>query len=84
MPTAWGLAGKLSGQVATGDLDSMMSKLSDWEPTWEMDRGCRSHKSVIGLQVPVIREDGSKARDTVICTITEPTLEELQYVPLLS
>jgi hypothetical protein len=81
-PTMMGVLGCATGSPSQSDMSAMSRKLDHWTPTWEMDRGRKSAKIVLGLQVPVV---GTKTagRDTFICQIVEPKLEELSEVPLL-
>jgi hypothetical protein len=83
VPSALGLTGNLTGTPACDALDTMTAKLREWKPTWEMDRGRKSAKIVIGTQVPARGVDGSSSRNTVICRVVEPTEEELRHVDIL-
>jgi hypothetical protein len=83
VPSALGLTGDLTGTPPSVALDTMLTKLREWKPTWEMDRGRKSAKIVIGTQVPAKGVDGSRSRNTVICRVIEPTKEELEYVDIL-
>jgi hypothetical protein len=83
VPSALGLSGYLTGTPPSDALDTMVTKLREWKPTWEMNRGRKSAKIVIGTQVPARGVGGSGSRNTVICRVIEPTKEELQYVDIL-
>lgn len=83
VPSALGLSGYLTGTPPSGALDTMVTKLKEWKPTLERDRGRKSAKIVIGTQVPARGVDGSRSRNTVICRVVEPTEEEVRYVDIL-
>jgi hypothetical protein len=83
VPSALGLSGYLTGTPPSDALDTMVTKLREWKPTLEMDRGRKSAKIVIGTQVPAEGVDGTITRNTVICRVVEPTEEELRHVDIL-
>jgi len=78
-----GLVALCTGSPGSDHMDLMFSKFNDWQPKWDLEQGRKSARLATGTEIPVDRGVGSKAFDTVICRIVEPTEEELSLVPML-
>jgi len=84
LPTAVGVVSLCTGSPSIQAVDSMISRLNNWQPHLVMDRGRRRARIVIGNEVSVLCRDGSIAVNTIICEIVEPTENELGEVPCLN